>query len=99
MLFHPYSEDNRCAVYRPLAPTAAVAYEQNYLEERLREAGFKVEGWSRHHGAWTGRPDALSFQDIIVVEKASRLLMGSLTVAASQIMWLTSGSAANPVRL
>jgi SAM-dependent methyltransferase len=71
MLFHPYSEDKRCAVYRPLAPTAAVAYEQNYLEKRLREAGFKVEGWSRHHGAWTGRPDALSFQDIIVVEKAS----------------------------
>ena len=38
---------------------------------RLRHAGFRVEGWSRYHGAWTGRPDALSFQDIIVVEKAS----------------------------
>ena len=71
MLFHPYSEDKRCAVYRPQAPTAAVAYEQNYLEKRFRDVGFKVEGWSRYHGAWTGGPDALSFQDIIAVEKAS----------------------------
>lgn len=67
--FHSYSEDGCCAVRNSLAPTAAVAYEQHYLMERLRDAGFKMEGCSLHYGAWTGRPDGLSFQDIVVVEK------------------------------
>jgi hypothetical protein len=52
-----------------MAPTAAVAYEQHYLMESLRDAGFKVEGYSLRCGVWTGRPDGLSFQDIVVVEK------------------------------
>ena len=67
--FHPYGENGCCAVRNPLAPTAAVAYEQHYLMESLRDAGFKVEGYSLRYGVWTGRPDGLSFQDIIVVEK------------------------------
>jgi len=67
--FHPYGENGCCAVRNPLAPTAAVAYEQHYLMESLRDAGFKVEGNSLRYGVWTGRPDGLSFQDIVVVEK------------------------------
>ena len=67
MLFQPYSEDGRCAVYRPLAPHAAVAYEEHYLEERLMEAGFRTH--KLYAGAWTGCAAGLSYQDIIVAEK------------------------------
>lgn len=67
--FHPYGEDGCCAVRNPLAPTAAVAYEQHFLMESLRDAGFKMEGCSLRYGVWTGTPDGLSFQDIVVVEK------------------------------
>jgi len=70
MPFHPYLEDGRCAVYRPSAPTAAVAYEQQYLEDKLRSAGFKVTKDSVYFGSWTGRADGLSYQDIVLVEKA-----------------------------
>ena len=68
--FHPYGENGCCAVRNTLAPTAAVAYEQYYLmEEVSRDAGFKVGGYPLRYGVWTGRPDGLSFQDIVVVEK------------------------------
>jgi SAM-dependent methyltransferase len=69
MLFQAYSEDERCSVYRPLAPHAAVAYKQQYLEERFRDAGFKMQSYKHYPGAWTGNPDGLSFQDIIVAER------------------------------
>lgn len=67
--FQPYSEEGRCAVRNPLAPTAAVAYQQDFLIERFRDAGFNVKGFAPHYGAWTGRPDGLSFQDIVVLGK------------------------------
>jgi SAM-dependent methyltransferase len=67
--FLPYGEDGCCAVRNPLAPTASVAYEEHYLMNSLREAGFTVESHSFRYGVWTGRPDGLSFQDIVVVEK------------------------------
>ena len=67
--FLPYGEDGCCAVRSPVAPTAAVAYEQDYLMQSLQVAGFKLEGHSLLHGVWTGRQDGLSFQDIVVVEK------------------------------
>ncbi|MBI1849741.1 MAG: class I SAM-dependent methyltransferase [Planctomycetes bacterium] len=67
--FRPYGEDGCCAVRNPVVPAAAVAYEQHYLTERLGRAGFKMDGLSLRHGAWSGRADGLSFQDIIVAEK------------------------------
>jgi SAM-dependent methyltransferase len=67
--FHSYSEDGCCAVRYPLAPTAAVAYEERYVMESLQNAGFKVGDSSLRYGVWTGRPDGLSFQDVVVVEK------------------------------
>jgi hypothetical protein len=67
--FHPYGKDGCCAVRNPQAPTAAVAYEQHYLMESLRDAGLGGKGFSPRYGVWTGRPDGLSFQDIVVVEK------------------------------
>lgn len=67
--FAPYGQDRCCAVRNPLAPTAAVAYEQHCLLKSLRDAGFKVRSDSFHYGVWTGRPDGLSFQDIVLVSK------------------------------
>ena len=67
--FHPYGEAGCCAVRNPLAPTSAVAYKEHYLMEILRDAGFKMESCALRYGVWTGRPDGLSFQDIVVIEK------------------------------
>lgn len=67
--FHPYAEDGCCAVRRPSAPTAAVAYEQQYLMTCFRDAGFKTDHCRLWYGAWTGRNDVLSFQDIILATK------------------------------
>ena len=69
LLFQPYATDTRCSVRNPMAPTAAVAYDREYLTDRLRVAGFKVDSLNLRPGVWTGAPDGLSFQDIVVVEK------------------------------
>ncbi len=67
--FRPYGDDGRCSIRNPMAPTAAVAYDEQYLLDRLRAAGFRIDGHTIHHGVWTGSPEGLSFQDIVVVEK------------------------------
>jgi hypothetical protein len=69
MSFQRFGEDQRCSVRNPLAPTAAVAYERDYLMECLGNAGFDLEKCSHRQGVWTGGSDGLSFQDIVVVEK------------------------------
>jgi S-adenosylmethionine:tRNA-ribosyltransferase-isomerase (queuine synthetase) len=56
------------AVRSAAAPTAAVAYEEAYLMDRLRQNGLKVLD-TIHYGYWTGRQDAYSFQDMIVAAK------------------------------
>ena len=50
------------------APTAAVAYDEPYLTERLRQHGLGVRDGTRF-GYWSGRQDGLSFQDILVLHK------------------------------
>jgi SAM-dependent methyltransferase len=57
------------AVRHLAAPTAAVAYEESYLIERLKQNGLTVQD-SIYFGYWTGREDALSFQDMIVVARS-----------------------------
>jgi SAM-dependent methyltransferase len=69
MSFQTYEADERCAVYRPLAPHAAVAYREEYLREMFQNAGFKMDGYKLHPGTWTGNPGGLSFQDIVVAER------------------------------
>jgi len=69
MQFQPYAQDARCAVRTQVAPTAAVAYSRAYVLEQLRVAGFNTERCTIHSGAWSGRPDSLSFQDIVVIER------------------------------
>lgn len=67
--FHAYAEDGRCAVRSRRAPTAAVAYEWDFLRALLMKSGFRAEGISLRPGAWSGRADGLSFQDVVLVEK------------------------------
>jgi SAM-dependent methyltransferase len=57
------------AVRHLAAPTAAVAYEESYLVDRLAQSGLKLVD-TVHYGYWTGRQDALSFQDMLVVAKS-----------------------------
>jgi SAM-dependent methyltransferase len=67
--FRPFAEDGRCAVRSLLAPTAAVAYDEGFLRQKLERAGFDPANTTLHPGMWTGRRDGLSFQDLFLVAK------------------------------
>lgn len=55
-------------VRRPGAPTAAVAYEEAYIRERLGACQLEIQR-AIQFGNWTGRSDGLSYQDILIVRK------------------------------
>lgn len=61
--------DSVHAVRHLAAPTAAVAYEEAYLLDRLARNRLRVRD-SIRFGYWTGRPDGYSFQDLLVVERS-----------------------------
>jgi len=65
LTFSRPSPDSRHAVRSLAAPTAAVAYDAGFLLDRLRSNGLDPAD-GVHYGTWSGRPDALSYQDIIV---------------------------------
>jgi SAM-dependent methyltransferase len=52
------------AVVDPAVPEEAVAFEEEWLLEALRTAGLDLV--ALHPGLWSGRPDGLSFQDVVV---------------------------------
>jgi SAM-dependent methyltransferase len=52
------------AAVDPAVPEEAVAFEEERLLEALRAAGLDLV--DLHQGAWTGRRDGLSFQDVVV---------------------------------
>lgn len=56
------------AVRRLNAPTAAVAYDEAYVWSQLHRHGL-ADGATFHFGTWSGRPDGLSFQDMLIVRK------------------------------
>lgn len=60
--------DSVYAVRHVAAPTAAVAYDESYLTERVRASGLNVRE-AIHFGYWTGRQDGLSFQDMLVLDR------------------------------
>jgi hypothetical protein len=62
------------AYRRPSAPTAAVAYDEDFVLNRLAEAGLTCA--SVHYGSWSGRSNALTFQDLMVVERSGARLVG-----------------------
>ncbi len=49
-------------------PEVAVAVAEPHLLATLNEAGLKLRGDIRY-GAWSGRADGLSFQDILLIER------------------------------
>jgi SAM-dependent methyltransferase len=67
--FHQAGTDPRYRVRTPIAPTAAVAYEKEYLLDRMEDNGLWVAEDSIHYGVWTGYAQGLSFQDIVLATK------------------------------
>jgi SAM-dependent methyltransferase len=58
-----------CAVDDPAEPEAAVAYEPAWVRDRLAASALTPTGPVRH-GTWSGRPDGLSLQDVVVARRA-----------------------------
>jgi SAM-dependent methyltransferase len=52
----------------PRTPERAIAYPEAWLRDSLEAAQLMLDGPIRH-GSWWGRPDALDFQDMIVVRR------------------------------
>jgi SAM-dependent methyltransferase len=55
----------------PASPEWAIAADEPWLNEFLKKAGLELEQPS-HFGSWCGTPNALSFQDVIIVRKLNR---------------------------
>ncbi len=49
-------------------PESAVAYEEGYLFDLLAACDLALEGPVRY-GTWSGRPDGLSYQDVLLVRR------------------------------
>jgi hypothetical protein len=62
------------------APTAAVAYSEEYVLTLLRESGLALDR-PIFYGSWSGREDGLSYQDLAVVKKAYGLELAKFTAA------------------
>lgn len=60
-----------CRWINPDIPEVAVAYEERYVRRLLAEQGLALAG-PIYYGQWSGRPDGLSFQDIVLVNPASK---------------------------
>ena len=54
----------------PDLPEGIVAYEEDSLRKILREAGLRL-GRPIRYGRWSGRPDGLSHQDILVLSQST----------------------------
>jgi SAM-dependent methyltransferase len=61
--------ENHVAVVSEDLPEEAVAYDARWLRERLTAHGLRLRE-PIHPGTWSGREDGLSFQDVVVAERA-----------------------------
>jgi SAM-dependent methyltransferase len=52
----------------PARPEQAVAYPEAWVRDHLAVAGLEVRD-PIHYGAWSGRPDSLSWQDVVVARR------------------------------
>ena len=50
-------------------PESAVAYQEAYILEQLAQQGLALQS-PVYFGTWSGRPDGLSYQDILLVQHA-----------------------------
>ncbi len=58
----------RCRLLKRSAPAAAVAYDEPYVAELFRQSRLEPSGPSAY-GAWCGRPQFYSFQDVVVAAR------------------------------
>lgn len=63
---HPFGG---CRVVKPDVPEWAIAYDEAVVRALYRERGLRLVGPVRY-GSWCGRHTYMSYQDIIVAEKA-----------------------------
>jgi hypothetical protein len=61
-----FSRDG-CRVNDDLVPEYAVAYDEGQILQLCNHVGLAVN--SLHYGLWCGRPEYLSYQDLLVVRK------------------------------
>ena len=59
--------DNTYSVLYPPKPEAAVAYQKHAIEEMVNQTGLSID--NIHYGAWSGREEYLSFQDLLILHK------------------------------
>lgn len=67
MRFHP--DDGRVAYVDPAVPEQAIAYDQEWVLDRISEAGFSTVGI--RHGTWVPRGTGRTLQDIVVARVAA----------------------------
>ena len=53
----------------PIQPENAVAHEESFMRDLYREHAFVIEEPIRY-GSWSGRPDSLTYQDIVIASKS-----------------------------
>ncbi|HXV42478.1 MAG TPA: class I SAM-dependent methyltransferase, partial [Anaerolineae bacterium] len=52
-----------------ITPESAVAYDETFLRQLLVQNGLELAE-PVHYGAWSGRRDGLSYQDILLVRRS-----------------------------
>jgi hypothetical protein len=62
---YPY---DGCWSSDPVIPENALAYDEDDVSSAYAKYGFQVT--DTHYGAWCGRPQFVSFQDILLATKA-----------------------------
>jgi hypothetical protein len=65
-----YGDDPWRYVYEH-SPESASAYDENYVLELLSKHGLELSEPIRY-GAWSGRKDGLSFQDLLQIQPRNR---------------------------
>jgi len=66
--FHSLPGTKDYALKNVAAPSAAVAYDEDYLRRKFRENNLSIQG-DIHRGWWRGYPDGLSFQDLFILQR------------------------------
>jgi 2-polyprenyl-3-methyl-5-hydroxy-6-metoxy-1,4-benzoquinol methylase len=66
--FHSLPKTKDYALKNFAAPSAAVAYNEDYLRRKFMEHNLSIQG-DLHLGWWRGYPDGLSFQDFYILQR------------------------------
>jgi ubiquinone/menaquinone biosynthesis C-methylase UbiE len=64
---HMIYELQECFTTNPEVPESAVGYKESLLLQWMIERGFSIQ--AKYYGAWCGRSEFTSYQDILVLQK------------------------------